>query len=211
MAEQTTSQRLESLETLVKATFARHEALALIKLKATEEPRHDATPGELMQLMVKRAAMARPVEAAREWAGAFQRDMASALSKLDSMRAEGDALAGLAKYLRGEGQMPRGLSPELRSAADIVAQSTDKSLALSTARRIELAIADQLYEVGRMSKSWADKTRSAVDIVVHKRCSAFLLECGENDAAAEHSKLLLKAVERNREIHARRKKERDDA
>jgi hypothetical protein len=203
-----TSEKLAAIEATVKSAIARHEALALVKLQPPEEfrPSHHTTPGALVSLLVKRAAQ-QPTDAVEAWASAFKADIDAAFADHAAIEAEGEALAGLVKYLRREiGVLPPGLTPEQRSAANIVLNAADKSLATSTARRIEISIDSQRYELGRL-KAWRERTQQAVQIITSKKAAAFLMACGENDAAAGWTKKLLAAQQANAATKVRTKAE----
>jgi hypothetical protein len=191
----TTSEKLALLESRVKAAFAKHEAqLTLIDIPPT--PRANATPGELAVIMSKRASAGDPADTVRQWGAAFRAEVTSLLGELDAIKAEGAQFRAIARYLKNNEKLPGGIDPQLRAAAFTLFNQTDKSLALNTARRIELLIDDQMNEIDRMKAVWASKSSAAADLVIAKRSAEFLRKCGRSGDAAIYDKQHKELAER---------------
>jgi hypothetical protein len=207
MDTSTTSEKLHALESRVKASFVAHESRVHIKLVSPTDPGPNASAGAILVEMTKRAAAPDPRKAVAEWSDAFRADISKAMAELDDITAHGEALEALAKYLRGNGAMPKGISPELRSAADTLMQASDPTLRTNAARRIDLAIEQQLFTCRRMQRGWKKRTEIAVDVVTSKHASRFFTDCGEYEAAATYTRKYEAAIEQSRKVKMRMEQE----
>jgi hypothetical protein len=133
--------------------------------------------------MTKRAAAGDPADIVRRWGSAFRAEVTALLGELDEIKVEGEQFRAIARYLKNNEKLPGGIDPQLRAAAFTLFNQTDKSLALNTARRIELLIDDQMNEIDRLKTVWASKSSVAADLVIAKRSADFLRRCGRADAA----------------------------
>lgn len=204
-----TSEKLIGIEDRLRAAFTIHEAKALtLPIPATVRP--DASPGEIIAAMTKNAAMAPPIEVVKQWGEAFRADVDTQLAALDSIREEGAMWKGVVDFLRGKAAFPpHGTPPDIRASAMTLAAATDKSLALATARRIELAVDDQIAELDRMKSVWGEKSSLAADIVIAKKTAAYLDRCGDSANAEIYARKHAKLAEQRAAMGKRARRERD--